>query len=811
MNIKNTQRSILSTLLFLFIAQIPYCYGVNTLTTNGYLTGNQTIHSTNGKFELGFFKPGKTPKYYIGIWYKNIPGQVVIWVANRDNPVFDLYASKLTISNDGNLVLINNASKSPIWSTNLRFETSKTVHIVLQDDGNLVLREESNSGFVLWQSFDHPTDTFMPGSKFGIDKVTKSSISFSSWKNSEDPGTGVYSFERDPNASRLIMLWNKTLEYWTSGPWIPNQQIFSEIPEFRFLPKVISVTYVDNERESYLTYSVHDPSIITRFVMDASGQFKDVTWQESTQKWVLFWTEPGQQCQVYSYCGAFGVCNQSAMPYCHCLQGFEPTKEVEWNVSDYSRGCARTTKLSCQEGKNRDKFLVSRSIVLPEHPVFVQASSVRECEDACFGNCSCTAYAFDENGCFIWFTELLNIRQLSDNSGKTLYVRVAKTDAQTPGNRILVTGISVGIAMLLVVLVGLIFVVYFRRKRRFLKATKTMEQSLTRFEYKDLQIATKNFSQKLGEGGFGSVFKGTLSDSMVIAVKKLHNMNQSQGEKQFRAEVSAIGTIQHVNLVRLRGFCSEGSKRVLVYEYMPKGSLNNHLFKPENINILSWRVRYDIAIGTAKGLVYLHEKCRDCIIHCDIKPENILLDIDYSPKVADFGLAKLVGREFSRVLTTIRGTRGYLAPEWISGEAITSKADVFSYGMMLFELVSGRRNIQEGTQGRLHFFPTWAMSKISAGEDVIEIVDPKLEGNVEQDEVIRMCKLACWCIQDEENQRPSMGQVVQVLEGLLDVNMPLIPRSLLIFGCDAQSPVFFSQGLSTQESSTTFESATSQV
>ncbi|XP_028127509.1 G-type lectin S-receptor-like serine/threonine-protein kinase At2g19130 [Camellia sinensis] len=150
--------------------------------------------------------------------------------------------------------------------------------------------------------------------------------------------------------------------------------------------------------------------------------------------------------------------------------------------------------------------------------------------------------------------------------------------------------------------------------------------------------------------------------------------------------------IQHINLVRLRGFCIQGTKRFLVYDCMSNGSLESHLFKKDNINVLDWKTRYNISVGTTRGLTYLHEKCRDCIIHCDIKLENILLDAEDNLKVVDFGLAKLVEREISRVLTTMRGTRGYLVPEWISGEAITPKANVFRYGMLLFEIISGRRN-----------------------------------------------------------------------------------------------------------------------
>lgn len=196
--------------------------------------------------------------------------------------------------------------------------------------------------------------------------------------------------------------------------------------------------------------------------------------------------------------------------------------------------------------------------------------------------------------------------------------------------------------------------------------------------------------------------KGILPDTTPAAVKKLEGLRQ--GEKQFRTEVSTIGNIHHINLIRLLGFCSEGAKRLLVYEFMPSGSLDKHLFGDRSL-LLSWRTRYQISIGIAKGLAYLHEECRDCIIHCDIKPENILLDTSFVPKVADFGMAKLMGRDFSRVLTSMRGTVGYLAPEWISGEAITAKADVFSYGMMLFEIISGKRNVKQAETSTGMFFP----------------------------------------------------------------------------------------------------------
>ncbi|MCL7040416.1 hypothetical protein MKW94_016192, partial [Papaver nudicaule] len=478
---------------------------------------------------------------------------------------------------------------------------------------------------------------------------------------------------------------------------------------------------------------------------------------------------------------------------CECLQGFTEGSPTDWNLQDSTGGCVRNTSLQCG---NKDGFLSMSTSKLPENSRSPQANSAEECKLACESTCSCSAYAYGSSRCQLWDGDLLNI-QKSDADGGNFYLRLAASEIRNPVaegekkkksfNVALVGAIVSVIAFLVLALVPVMIC----RSRRSVGKSKTVDGTLVAFTYRELQSATKNFSQKLGGGGFGSVFKGVLSDSTVIAVKKLEGF--SQGEKQFRSEVSTIGTIQHVNLVRLRGFCSEGAKRLLVYDFMPKGSLDANLFHQKDNEVLDWKTRYQIALGTARGLEYLHDKCRDCVIHCDIKPENILLDGECCPKVADFGLAKLVGREFSRVLTTMRGTRGYLAPEWISGVAITPKADVYSYGMMLFEIISGKRNAEHYSKDeKIRFFPTWAATKMHEGEDMVGLVDNRLEGNADTREVARACKVACWCIQDDEAHRPSMGQVVQILEGVLEVNPPPIPRSLNVLVENQDDMFFFS-------------------
>ncbi|CAL0303928.1 unnamed protein product [Lupinus luteus] len=788
-------------LYFSFYTQTSLA-ALTTISANQSLSGDQTLVSKEGNFELGFFQPGNSSNYYIGTWYKKVSPRTSVWVANRDTPLSDNNSAMLTISG-GNLVLLDQ-SQNIVWSTNLSSPSSGSVVAVLLDSGNLILsnRPDATESEALWQSFDHPADTWLPGGKIKLDNKTKKPQYLTAWKNSEDPATGLFSLELDPNGTQsYLILWNKSEQYWTSGTW--NGQIFSLVPEMR-LNYIYNFSFHSDENESYFTYSVYNTSTISRFVMGISGQIQQLTWLENTQEWNLFWSQPRQQCEVYAFCGAFGSCNENSQPYCNCLSGYKPRSQSDWDLHDHSGGCVKETKFQCETSNPsngaKDRFQTMLNMKFPNHSEPVAAGNVEECESTCLSNCSCTAYAYDSNGCSIWKRDLLNVQQLSQgvSNGETLFLRLAASEFHdSKSNKGTIIGVVAGVVGGIVVILALLLIVMLRRRKRYVGTGTTMEGSLVAFGYRDLQNATKNFSEKLGGGGFGSVFKGMLSDSSVIAVKKLESI--SQGEKQFRSEVSTIGTVQHVNLIRLRGFCSDGAKRLLVYDYMPNGSMDANLFHEKEL-VLDWKIRYQIALGTARGLTYLHEKCRDCIIHCDVKPENILLDAEFCPKVADFGLAKLVGRDFSRVLTTMRGTRGYLAPEWISGVAITAKADVYSCGMMFFEIVSGRRNSEPSEDGQIRFFPTHAANTVHQGGNILSLLDPRLEGNADIEEVTRVIKVASWCVQDDETHRPTMGQVVQILEGIVNVTMPPIPRSLQVFVDNHEDIVFFTDSSSTQSS-----------
>jgi serine/threonine protein kinase len=293
----------------------------------------------------------------------------------------------------------------------------------------------------------------------------------------------------------------------------------------------------------------------------------------------------------------------------------------------------------------------------------------------------------------------------------------------------------------------------------------------TIFTYKSIETATGRFSKEIGKGGFGKVYEGKLSDGIPVAVKCLGDW-AGQGQREFCAEIATISSINHSNLVSLRGLCVEGQHRILVYEFMANGSLDRWLFGSDKQ--LDWKTRYSIALGTARGLAYLHEDSRLCILHLDIKPQNILLDENFRAKVSDFGMATSMDRDIeSRVVTQARGTLGYMAPEWFYEVGITSKSDVFSYGMVLLEIVSGRKNLDSSQDSEHCFFPSIALSKARQGK-MEELIDSglKLKRPEDMDGAYRLIKTALWCIQSNSALRPSMGTVVRMLEGDLDIIVP---------------------------------------
>lgn len=267
------------------------------------LNGNRTLTSLKEVFEMGFFTPGNSLNYYTGIWYKKPGDRTVVWVANRERPVSDPFFSALELSQNGNLALVSE-SKTVVWSSNSKSSVSNSTIGVLLDDGNFVIRDALDSSLVIWQSFDHPTDTWLPGGKVGYKKQTDEKFILTSWRNQQNPAPGLFSLEEEQNGTSLFLQWNGSITYWTDY-W--SGQNFSRYP-FE-----INVTYVTNENESYFTFSYASNTrdeTLTRLKMETTGQLEQYVWREDYGSWVSYGQiAPSRQCDEQASCGSFGVCN----------------------------------------------------------------------------------------------------------------------------------------------------------------------------------------------------------------------------------------------------------------------------------------------------------------------------------------------------------------------------------------------------------------------------------------------------------------------------------------------------------------------
>ncbi|CAL8148933.1 unnamed protein product [Prunus armeniaca] len=351
----------------------------------------------------------------------------------------------------------------------------------------------------------------------------------------------------------------------------------------------------------------------------------------------------------------------------------------------------------------------------------------------------------------------------------------------TPGKKSR-TGLIVGIAVPVgvVILLLLFAVLYMRRKT----SEKDHDEDLlglgprpNTFSYAELRAATEDFnpSNKLGEGGYGPVYKGTLSDGRVVAVKQL-SVASHQGKSQFVTEIATISAVQHRNLVKLYGCCIEGTQRILVYEYLENKSLDQALFGTNDLHI-DWPTRFNILLGTAKGLAYLHEESRPRIVHRDVKASNILLDAELSPKISDFGLAKLYDDEKTHISTRVAGTIGYLAPEYAMRGHLTEKADVFGFGVVALEILSGRPNSDNNLDREKIYLLEWAWT-LHENDQSLGLVDPRLT-EFDENEATRLIKTALLCTQASPMMRPSMSRVVAMLSGDIEASTVISKPSYL--------------------------------
>ncbi|XP_020109171.1 G-type lectin S-receptor-like serine/threonine-protein kinase LECRK3 [Ananas comosus] len=766
---------------------------------------NSSIFSPSGDFAFGFW-PLDTDSslFLLAVWFNNTSPQVVVWFAtNNTNPVQVPAKSTLHLTQAGQLSLFDSNGQE-VWSR----DAANATGVSLLDSGNLVLYD--SSGALPWQSFQNPTDTILPGQSLGENSELRSKLT------SSDFSTGRFELAVQSDGNLVlypiaIPTGNVYRAYWASNTQYDKklQLVFNSSGSLYY--------QVENSSQTSLTSAaMYSPTdFYERATLDPDGALRLYVYPKnnnnnsgSTNTWTVVGMLPANPCQKIQAdgdggggaCGFNAYCNfdddQSMQLNCECVLG---CKFIDTNRTYL--GCIPDfTVQSCDEYQsNQYMFNEMPNMDWPgnsyEHYTPTDEDT---CRALCLADCLCSAAVFQGVDCWKIKMPLTNGGQGMSVGGKAL-IKVPKTNASFPAHGslntitvvkkdrsalILIISVllgSSGFLNILIVIAAAIVSFSFcnRTKDKKNQMEQTMLGSNLRvFTYKELEEATDNFREELGSGGFGVVYKGALAAEFrtAIAVKKLDRAAAKESEQEFTNEVRSIAQTHHKNLVKLLGFCNEGNHRMLVYEHMSNGSLTSFLFgctRPE------WNKRAQIVLGIARGLLYLHEDCTAQIIHCDIKSQNILLDDNFIPKISDFGLAKLLRADQTRTNTAIRGTKGYVAPEWFKNSAVTAKVDVFSFGVLLLEIVCCRKNVQmEAATEEATVLTYWAYDCFKDGRLDL-LVDGDEEAMFDIKRVERFVMVAIWCIQEEPSLRPSMRKVAQMLEGAVAVAVPPDPSSYI--------------------------------
>lgn len=744
---------------------------LGSIFQNQSISDGQTLVSMSRIFVLGFFSPGASSKRYVGIWHNDVSERrAVVWVANRNDPLQDT-SGILKFDNSSNLIILDGRGNS---FTVAYGRGVQDVEAAMLENGNFVLRSITNQAKIIWQSFDSPTDTWFPGMN-----ITLGAKLLTSWKSYDDPAVGDYSFGPGyiTNATQLIIWW-KGIVFWTSGRW--NRDMTSLIPELTSLGTIPVLFQCDNLT---CTYTPNPIDTMTKIVLDPNGSLNIAQFSPGTESWTLLWRQPAN-CEVSNLCGVFGICNNNMLPDnnmspispCHCPKGFAQ------QAGNTRNGCTRQIQLQC----NGDRFINMSNMLFPDSRVKLSVIGDSKCQLECMKKCSCTAYTYSVlDGCSLWYGNLTNMQDGYNNgSGAgTLYLRVAASELESTNssghNLVWIAGVLPSIGFLIFCLILFIWI---RRSKNKGKGKQDDHPSIMTsdtiklwegektgtffavFSFSQIRNGTDNFSTEnmLGEGGFGPVYKGHLPDGQEIAVKRLA-ANSGQGLPEFKNEVLLIAKLQHSNLVRLLGCCIEEEEMLLVYEYMPNKSLDFFLFEKSRRALLDWEMRMNIIEGVAQGLIYLHKHSRLRIIHRDLKASNILLDTDMNPKISDFGMARIFDPKGTQANTKrVVGTYGYMAPEYAMAGNFSTKSDVFSYGVLLLEIISGMRNAGPRRHGNSVSLLGYAWELWNEGR-CHELIDKPLRGRCPENVALRCIHVSLLCVQEQAADRPSMTEVISMI------------------------------------------------
>ncbi|KAL8093235.1 hypothetical protein AgCh_035213 [Apium graveolens] len=742
-------------------------------------------YSPSGDFAFGF--QNVNDQFLLSIWYDKIPDKTVVWFVNDGTAVSS--GSKVQLTADRGLVL-GDFQGTELWSSEPFSGTVSSV--VFNDTGNFMIFGSNST--LLWDSFSNPTDTLLPTQTMELGGTLFSRHTETNFTK----GRFQLRFLNNGNLvlnARNILTNNAYASYYTKNTF---DDAISQGYQVRFT----TTGYVNIVRRNGTIVE-----LTTNRAISSTGYYHRVTLNfdgvlvqyyhpkafTGTSVWTAVWQIPDNICNNVEVpgsgaCGFNSVCSldDSRRPDCRCPESYsllDPNDKHGSCKPNFTQSC---DDYSCNEDLYDILELTDTDWPLSDYEE-LKPISVLECRRQCLVDCFCAVAVYRGETCWKKKVPLANGRKDRSLNGKA-FLKIRKGDPRRSnpsagdipnyqekkdtsslflvGCVLLGSSVFVNLILIAVACFGFL---YRKRTTNFQPASSSVETNVHRFTSSELVEATNGFEEELGRGSFGIVYKGKIhmASTVIVAVKKIDRLLQD-GAKEFQTEVNVIAQTHHKNLVRLVGYCKEGEHRLLVYEYMVNGTLAELIFgsvKP------SWTVRNHIALGIAKGLAYLHEECSTSIIHCDIKPQNILLDGYYNARISDFGLAKLMMLDQSRTNTGIKGTKGYVAPEWFRNTPITVKFDVYSFGVLLLETICCRRSVEDPEFGDKAILTDWVWDCFQEGR-IVDLVKSDEDILSEWGKVEIFVKVGLWCVEEDPSLRPTMRQM---LEGVVNVSDPPCP------------------------------------
>ncbi|CAL5033532.1 unnamed protein product [Urochloa decumbens] len=754
--------------------------------------------SPSGDFAFGF-RPieGNASSYLLAVWFNKISDKTIAWYAKTSDPDPALVqvssGSRLLLNSNGALSL-QDPTGTEVWNP----QVVGAAYAAMLNSGNFVL--VAADGSTKWESFKNPADTILLTQVLTPGMKLRSRIIPTDYSNGrfllDLQSIGVFLYTVAVPSSNQY-------DYYWSMAGNTTKLVFNATG-------TVYIT-LDNGTQismtSGVTGSVAD--YYHRATLDPDGVLRQYLYPKkvsnlSSQAWSVVDFKPPNICETGLTNGGSGICGFNS----YCMFDGTNNQSICMCPEQYSfideerkyKGCKpdfQPQSCDLDEAAVRMQFkLIPMTRVdwpLADYEQYTPITK-DQCQQLCLTDCFCAVAVFHDQDNTCWKKKMpLSNGNMGDNVERTLFIKVRKSNSTQPelvdsnkwkkDRKYWILGSSLFLGSSVLVNVLLISVILFGtyctitiKEVPSLQSSNNIGLPLKAFAYAELEKATRGFREVLGTGASGIVYKGQLPDdlSTYIAVKKIDKL-EHETEKEFTVEVQTIGRTHHKNLVRLLGFCNEGKERLLVYEFMINGSLNQFLFGDVR---LEWNLRAQLALGVARGLLYLHEECSTQIIHCDIKPQNILLDGNFTAKISDFGLAKLLRTNQTQTITGIRGTRGYVAPEWFKSIGITAKVDVYSFGVILLELVCCRRNVELEAADDQKILTEWANDCYKYGR-VDFLVEGDDEAILNLTKVERLVAVALWCLQEDPTMRPTMLKVTQMLDGAAAVPTPPDPSSFV--------------------------------